>query len=100
MSTTKEQLENIITYLEPLGLVTSRPMMGEYLIYFNDVYIGGIYDGQLLLKITSENQRFNLPEALPYSSAKRMMYSVNDYLDQPVLKDIISATFESLAKKN
>lgn len=99
MATTKEQLMEIITHLEPLGLVTSRPMMGEYLVYLDDVYIGGVYDGQLLIKAVPENQKYNLPEVLPYPSAKRMMYSLNDYLEQPILNDIISTTKAALKQK-
>jgi len=44
MSTSKADLNKILTKLEPLGVFTARPMMGEFLLYHNGILIGGVYD--------------------------------------------------------
>lgn len=34
--------------------------MGEYLLYYNNVLIGGIYDNRLLIKNTDSNKKYDL----------------------------------------
>ncbi len=98
MATTPAQKDHIISYLEPLGDIVVRPMMGEYLVYFNGVYFANICDGALLLKSTSTNQSYNLPAVLPYAGAKRNMLRV-DKLDEPdFLRRLISDTISGLPK--
>lgn len=40
--------------------VTSRPMMGEYLLYKDGVYFGGVCDDRLLVKIVKENAGYDM----------------------------------------
>ena len=40
MPTTKEEKEKIISRLQKFGIIDSKPMMGEYLIYLNGKYVG------------------------------------------------------------
>lgn len=98
MSTTPTQKDQIISHLEPLGDVTVRPMMGEYLVYFNGTYFADICDGHLLVKITPANQHYGLPEVLPYASAKRSMLRVDDLTDLDFLRGLITETLNSLPK--
>lgn len=45
--------ESYVEYiLEQCGspLLTSRKMMGEYILYYQDRIVGGIYDDRLLVK--------------------------------------------------
>ncbi|MBQ1563977.1 hypothetical protein IIZ81_01305 [Candidatus Saccharibacteria bacterium] len=96
MSTTKLFLETVIAKLDKLPLeITSRPMMGEYLLYADGVLFGGLYDNRFLIKKTSMNQAFDLPEAIPYSNTKKTMYQIED-LDNPRLTKIINATIGDL----
>lgn len=98
MSTTPTQKDQIISHLEPLGDVTVRPMMGEYLVYFNGTYFANICDGHLLVKITPTNADFHLPEALPYASAKRNMLRVDDLDNIDFLRELTTETLKGLPK--
>ena len=46
----KEFLAEILDRLSGLDGVTHRPMMGEYILYYNGKIVGGIYDNRLLVK--------------------------------------------------
>ena len=51
--TTKEYKDYIIEQLNLLNNITYKPMMGEYLLYYNGTLFGGIYDDRLLVKSIS-----------------------------------------------
>ena len=70
-------------------------MMGEYLLYFDGVLFGGIYDNRLLVKKTENNAAFGLEEVLPYDSAKPM-YLIEEVDDAEKLKEIVIKTYEEL----
>lgn len=40
--------------------ITFRPMMGEYLIYCDGTYFGGLYDDRFMVKKTEKNSCFGL----------------------------------------
>ena len=94
MATTKEYKDYILEQLSILDNITCKPMMGEYLLYYNNVLFGGIYDDRLLVKKTSSNSKYNMEEAIPYESAKAM-YLV-DSEDRDLLKDIVLDTYNDL----
>ncbi len=75
------------------GNVSSRPMMGEYVVYYRDKVIGGIYDDRLLVKVTPSSREMlaHAPLELPYEGAKEMV-RIQD-LDE---RDTISALFEAM----
>ena len=68
-----------------------RPMMGEYLLYFQGVLFGGIYDDRLLVKIVETNKKYNMKESIPYESAKPM-YLVDEIDNIELLRDIVLDT--------
>lgn len=79
--------------LEPVGGMTARPMMGEYLLYYRGILVGGLYDNMLLLKPTPSGDRL-LPDAervLPYEGAKQPMILVEDLEDTERLADLLTA---------
>lgn len=98
MSTTPAQKDQIVSRLEPLGDTTVRPMMGEYLVYFNGTYFANICDGHLIVKITPTNSHYDLPEVLPYASAKRNMLRVDDLDNLDFLQELIAETLSRLPK--
>ena len=99
MSTAKEQLNQILEKLDRTPLnITSRPMMGEYLLYADGVLFGGLYDGRFLIKKTETNEVFGLPEAIPYESAKTM-WQIEDLDGTKKVTEIIEATLEGLKKQ-
>ena len=96
MATTKEYKEFILEQLN-FDNITCRPMMGEYLLYYNGVLFGGIYDDRLLIKKVDGNKKYNMKESIPYEGAKAM-YLVEDVDNIDLLKEIVISTYEDLKK--
>lgn len=96
MSTTKDYKDFVLEQLSEIPNITSKPMMGEYLLYQNGILFGGIYDDRLLVKITPENQKYQMPEEIPYNGAKPM-YLVEDLDNKEKLKEIIVNTVKGLS---
>ena len=53
MASSKEYLQFILEQLSDLEEINYRAMMGEYIIYYRDKIVGGIYDDSLLKEISS-----------------------------------------------
>jgi len=94
MASTKEYRNFILEQLKELN-VTSKPMMGEYLLYYNNILFGGIYDDRLLVKRTETNKKYNMEEVIPYDNAKPLYY-VTDVDNIDLLKEIVISTYEGL----
>ena len=101
MATTKDYKDFILEQLSILGAITCKPMMGEFLLYYDGILFGGIYDDRLLVKKVDSNKRYHMIEDLPYQGAKPM-YLVEDVDNQKKLRDIIIDTCKDLKnnKKN
>lgn len=98
MKTTKDYKDFIEEQLEILENITCRPMMGEYLLYYDGILFGGIYNNRLLVKIVSSNEKYKLQQQIPYDGAKPM-YIVDDLDDKNLLKDIVIDTCAYLPRK-
>ena len=98
MASTKEYRDFILEQLKSLNNITFKPMMGEYLLYYDGLLFGGIYDDRLLVKRTDNNKKYNMKEAIPYDGAKPM-HLVEDVDNEDTLKEIVIATCEGLGKK-
>ena len=98
MASTKEFKEYILEQLDGLNGISCKPMMGEYLLYFNGILFGGIYDDRLLVKIVEQNKKYNFVENIPYESAKPM-YLVDEIDDRENLEKIVLDTVNGLIKK-
>ena len=98
MATTNEYKNYIIEQLSLLDNITSKSMMGEYLLYYNGTLFGGIYDNRLLVKIVEGNKKYNMQEAIPYENAKTM-YLVDEIDNQETLRDIVLDTCKYLQDK-
>ena len=97
MATTKDYRDYILEQLNLLDNITCKSMMGEYLLYYNGLLFGGIYDDRLLVKIVDSNKKYNMQESIPYESAKPM-YLVDDVDNQEVLRNIVLDTCKDLKK--
>ena len=102
MATKKEYLEFILGQLSELEDVSYRAMMGEYILYYREKVIGGIYDNRFLVKPT-KSAREMMPDAdmeLPYEGAKEMLL-VDNVDDKEFLQRLVSALYDELlaAKK-
>lgn len=95
MSSTKEYKDFILEQLNFVDNITYKPMMGEYLLYYDGKLFGGIYDDRLLVKITDSNIKYGMEKVLPYSGAKPM-FSVDCIDNKELLKEIISDTYKGL----
>ena len=60
MATSKEYKDFILEQLDLLDNITCKAMMGEFLLYYNDVLFGGIYDNRLLLKKVDTNKGLSI----------------------------------------
>ena len=98
MATSKEYKDFILEQLNLLDNITCRSMMGEFLLYYNNILFGGIYDNRLLVKIVDTNKKFNMNEQMPYETAKPM-YLVDDVDNKELLKEIIIETCKGLTIK-
>ena len=73
MASSKEYLHFILEQLADLEEITYRTMMGEYIIYYREKIVGGIYDDRLLVKsvkaaVTYMSENIYEP---PYEEAKK-----------------------------
>ncbi len=94
MATTKEYKDFILEQLK-LENITCKSMMGEYLLYYNGVLFGGIYDNRLLVKKVENNKKYNMKESIPYDGAKPM-YLVDNI---EMLEKIVLDTYKDLQMK-
>lgn len=75
--------------------ITYRKMMGEYLLYYKGVLIGGIYDNRLLVKTSCEIE--NCEKVLPYPNAKEM-YLIENTEDREYLFQVIEHVYSAIKK--
>ena len=99
MPTSKEYRDLILDKLDSLENISYKLMMGEYLLYYNKILFGGIYDNRLLIKIVETNKDYNLEKAIPYKNAKPM-YFIKDIENKKFLKEIVINTCKSLKINN
>lgn len=97
MASTKEYLEFILGQLSELDEITSRPMMGEYLIYYKGKYFGGVCDNRFLVKNVKSARELmpNAPLELPYDGAKEMLL-VDNLDDKAFLRELIEKMYDEL----
>ena len=97
MASSKDYLEYVLEQLSEAGDVTSRAMMGEYILYFRGKVIGGIYDNRFLVKPVkaARNMMPDASEELPYDGAKPMLM-VENIEDREFLKELFEAMYDEL----
>ena len=97
MASSESYLQFILGQLGGLEGITSRKMMGEYLLYFRGKGFGGIYDDRLLVKRTPFSARLSSDgrEPLPYPGAKPMFF-VKEVDDCAFLKRLVAGMYEEL----
>ena len=97
MASSIEYLDYVMEQLSGLEDISYRPMMGEYIIYYQSKIVGGIYDDRFLVKPT-ESARWLMPEAsleLPYEGGREML-SVDVIDDREALKELLDAMYDEL----
>lgn len=97
MISSKEYLEYIMEQLSDLDDISYRAMMGEYIIYYREKIVGGIYDDRFLIKPVKTAMEM-MPDAdmeLPYEGAKKMLL-VEDVENREFLKELFEAMYDEL----
>jgi TfoX/Sxy family transcriptional regulator of competence genes len=97
MASSKAYLEYIQDQLSGLEDVRYRSMMGEYIIYYRNKIVGGIYDDRFLVKPV-KGAIDMIPDAvmeIPYEGAKEMLL-VEDVENRDFLCKLIQAVYDGL----
>lgn len=84
MASKKETLDFVLNQIKGIENISSRKMMGEYLIYYKSKVIGGIYDDRFLVKKTN-GSAILLPDAteeIPYQGGKPMLAVLDIIFDE------------------
>ena len=99
MASTKEYLDFVLDQLSDLEDIRFRQMMGEYIIYYKDKIIGGIYDDRFLVKPTKSVME-KIPDAfeVPYAGTKEMIL-VDAIDNREFLRDLILGMYEELPEQ-
>ena len=97
MASSRAYLDFILEQLSELDGVSSRAMMGEYILYYRGRIVGGIYDDRFLVKPTRSAMAMmpNAETELPYKGAKEMLL-VADVDDREFLRELLEATYDEL----
>ena len=100
MASSKEYLDFVLDQLSELEGLSTRAMMGEYILYYQRKVVGGIYDDRLLLKPAKSALRLteasgrSVQRELPYPGAKEMLAA--DVDDRELCCRMIRAIAEEL----
>ncbi len=97
MVSSKAYLDFILEQLSGLDGITYRAMMGEYILYYREKIVGGIYDDRLLVKPVKSAVTL-MPNAtceLPYEGAKEMLL-VDNVDSREFLEELFTAMYDEL----
>ena len=100
MASTKAYLDFVLEQLSGLDEISSRAMMGAFILYYRGKGFGGIYDDRLLVKPVSVAVKM-MPDAErepPYDGAKKMIL-VDDVDNRQFLCELVESMREELTKK-
>ena len=94
MASSKEYIDFV---LDQCSGLSTRAMMGEYVLYYGGKVVGGVYDNRLLVKPTP-SAKVLMPNAeyqFPYEGANEMLL-VEDIENSDFLNELFAAMYEEL----
>ena len=94
MASSIDYLEYVLDLLRDVKVITYKKMMGEYLLYKNNILFGGIYDDRFLIKKTKSVESLGLKEVIPYPTAKPML--LIDTEDSEEIDNLINLVIKDL----
>ena len=97
MASKHEYFLYIMELLREIDGISYKKMMGEYILYKNNVIFGGIYDNRFLVKNTKSLSSYNFKEVIPYPHAKPML--LVDIEDPDEIKEIVELVYQDLKSK-
>lgn len=97
MASSKEFLEYILEQLSEVEGITYRAMMGEYIIYYKDRIVGGIYDDRLLIKPVKSAIDYvsDIRYEVPYEGAKEMIL-IEEVDNKEYLTELFKEIYDDL----
>ena len=97
MASSKEFLEYILEQLSEVEGITYRARMGEYIIYYKDRIVGGIYDDRLLIKPVKSAIDYvsDIRYEVPYEGAKEMIL-IEEVDNKEYLTELFKAIYDDL----
>ena len=97
MASSKDYLEYVLELLREVSGISYKKMMGEYILYKDDIIFGGVYDNQFLIKKTKSFNNDDFKEVIPYPNAKPML--LIDIEDSEEIKNLIVKVINDLKQK-
>lgn len=97
MPSDKSYLDFILEQLSGLEGLSFKPMMGEFLLYYRQKIIGGIYDNRFLVKPIPAAKKL-MPQAsleIPYEGAKAMLL-VDCVDNRELMRHLIESMYDEL----
>ena len=94
MTSTPEYLEYILDLLDGVPDVSSRKMMGEYVLYASGKVFGGIYDDRFLVKKTPTSEAALAATEVPYEGGSEMM--LVDIEDRDAIAELVAGMLPKL----
>lgn len=94
MASSSDYLEYVLDLLADVPEVTTRKMMGEYLLYASGKLFGGVYDDRFLVKDTEASRAVLSTEEVPYEGASAML--LVDVEDAEAIGAMVSAMLPEL----
>ena len=73
MASSRDYLEFVLELLRNMNNITYKKMMGEYVLYKDNIVFGGIYDNRFLVKKTKSSLELGLKEVIPYPTSKGLL---------------------------
>ena len=97
MPSTQDYCDFVLDQLSLLSDITTRKMMGEYILYYKGKIFGGIYDNRFLVKPVEAAKKMmpDAPPEVPYPGGKKMLL-VEDIDNREFLKELIIAICDEL----
>ena len=97
MPSSQDYCDFVLDQLSLLSDITSRKMMGEYILYYKGKIFGGIYDNRLLVKPVEAAKKMmpDAPLEIPYPGGKKMLL-VEDIDNREFLKELVESMINDL----
>jgi len=94
MASNIDYLNYVLELLRETKNITYKKMMGEYMLYKDDILFGGVYDNRFLIKKTKSLENSGLKDQIPYPSAKPML--LVDSEDPDEIKELVELVVKNL----
>ncbi|HHV28149.1 MAG TPA: competence protein TfoX [Clostridium sp.] len=84
-----------------IGDITTRKMMGEYIVYYRGKHIGDICDNRFLVKRTSTSDRLLADCRLeyPYEGSKTLLYLVEEVENVDMIRELLEGFYTELPER-